>query len=180
MEELLLTYCKNGNLEKVKELSTHVDIHANKEILFRTCVKSGHVELVKWFFENNTEVHHNNDEAFTDACLNGYVDIVILFTQYSSKIRKYLADIDNNQKIIKFKIENLVEKYTDDKKFEELCKYLGIQKAMCLICHGVVNIQLPCNHFYCIQCLLEWNREHEQQCTYCQQPYTYDKCEGIL
>jgi hypothetical protein len=71
--------CRNDQIEEAKRLvqDRQVDIHANREELFRFTCWYGKIELAKWLvLEHQVDVHALNNIALDWACGNNKIEIV--------------------------------------------------------------------------------------------------------
>ena len=42
-------------------------------------------------------------------------------------------------------------------------------------------IQLPCKHYYCLECLLYYNnKKSDQKCAYCFKSYEWNLCQSFF
>jgi len=85
---LLLKYCKNGDLDKLKILLSvndnkkKVNIHSNNECAFKRACMYNNLDIVKYLISlaethGKINIHANNDSAFVTAASLGHVDIMI-------------------------------------------------------------------------------------------------------
>ena len=91
MENELLQYCKNGNLEKIKNiLLATPTINISKEAFILAC-RQGHLNIARYLLEVNPSIRE--EEAFISACHGGHIDVV----RYLLEIKPTINISDNNE-----------------------------------------------------------------------------------
>ena len=94
----MISACKNGDLEKVKEIilkGEKMGINEKDDYGFNgflyACI-NGHFEIVKLLIENNSckieEKDYGGFNGFIHACLNGHYEIVKLLIENNFEINE--------------------------------------------------------------------------------------------
>ena len=86
METKFIEFCKNGDLDSIKQLinSHEINIHAKDEEGFRWACENGHKHIVEYLInlykrDNKyaiVNIHANDEYGFRWACMNGHKHIV--------------------------------------------------------------------------------------------------------
>ena len=115
------------------------------------------------------------------SCENGHKEIAEYLVSLCSD---YELVIENDKiksyKIIKLK--DLIKDKTDD----EIINMLKIKKEnkqdqsyfddKCYICLGEPNLKYGCNHWTCLNCMIQWNiNENKNICDLCKKPIEFNK-----
>ena len=69
----LLDYCKEGNLEKIKEL---VDKGADKQEALDCSAENGYLEVVKYLVSLGADIHEENEYALYLSAQYGHLEVV--------------------------------------------------------------------------------------------------------
>lgn len=73
----LLDYCKEGNLQGIKELVEEgADSHADNEYALRYSARHGYLEIVKYFVSLGSDIHAENEAALRESAARGHLEIV--------------------------------------------------------------------------------------------------------
>lgn len=192
----LFQYCR--------EHDTPINFNVNLRNVFASACKRDYIDTVILIYEEVTQVKfpldmtRNNHNFFRSACENNCINVAQWFCTLDSQYEITLDEDGVN--IIKYRIVNLKElayKYV----FEDYNKSLEILKIPsqkrtdedcfepeCPICSrdDMINVlRLPCGHYFCLQCILEWiskcskEGHNIQECCYCMQPYDISSCVNI-
>jgi len=117
---LFILLCYYGYIETLKWLYTkeEINIHAEDEYLFRLSCRGGKFQIAKWLFEiskKNGEminIHLRNEDAFKWSCKFDQIEVA---KWLCSLCDEYYVEIKNN-KIVKYGIKNMFDKYLDENK----------------------------------------------------------------
>jgi len=66
--------CKNGNMEKVKELLSDGEVDLDNSLCYVS--EKGHLEVVKYLISMGADVHTRNDYPLGLASMNGHLEVV--------------------------------------------------------------------------------------------------------
>ena len=190
--------CKSDNINLCKWLyskkinTEQFDIKKHDNLLFRRACSNGRLEIAKWLLnlDSSINISSNNHESFVMACNKGLIDIVLWLISIN---HKYYARIENN-KIYEFRTNNHIHSALsslEENDIKTICKKLNAKtsdkiitnKFNCCICDNETNIncKLPCNHEFCLECILNWfivnELDENSKCAMCR---TYFKLENIL
>lgn len=163
-----------------------VNINAKSDFAFRFSCANGHKEVAKWLYDlsktdDNTKVNINaeSDFAFRESCANGYKEVA---EYLASLCPDYEVEIENNE-IKSYKIITLKDKIKD-KTLDEIIDILNIKKEIitnhiddnCYICLGEANLKYECNHWTCLNCMIQWAIvEDKHVCGICKKHIEFDK-----
>ena len=76
-----------GNLERVKEIISGEDIHADAERALRYASWNGEIEVVKYLIEQGADIHALDDRALRSASNYGHLEIVQYLIEKGANIR---------------------------------------------------------------------------------------------
>jgi ankyrin repeat protein len=89
MSTQFLKYVQNNDLVQIKKLiSTVLQNDLDKGLSLAS--EKGHLEVVKYLFENGADIHAKNDEALIWASMNGHLEVVKFLVKNG-------ADIHSNE-----------------------------------------------------------------------------------
>ncbi|KAJ3342348.1 hypothetical protein HDU93_002464 [Gonapodya sp. JEL0774] len=63
-----------------------VDIHANRNLAFRTACQKGHIGVVKVLLTKGADVHAQKNDALHQACVHGHSDVVSLLLDHGADL----------------------------------------------------------------------------------------------
>ena len=177
----LLYACIHGNLSRAKYLYSlgDIDIHSDNDYVFVHACKYGHLEIVKWLYSlGNVYIHTKNDLAFRLSCRFGHISVA---EWLASICDEYLVVIQNN-KIIEWKILDIIDLYIKNKEFTKIIPIINIKKEQhhleecgCSICYDnklVLTIKIVCGHIFCIICL-KTVKDKNGSCPMCRERIEY-------
>src|SRR5436190_502636 len=82
INNIFIAACKKGNLEIAKYIVNNygvadIDVHANKDEIFRLSCLCGYLNLVQWVIGtfDDINIHVNDDYAFRLSCRNGHLNV---------------------------------------------------------------------------------------------------------
>lgn len=143
MNRQFLKACKNGDLERVKTLSTHI---TPKELGLSLAIKYGRLNIVKYLVENGANIHHDSGEPIRDACRNGHLSVVKYLVEKGVDIHNHqeasmrLACFNGYLKIVKYLVSLGVNCNTGDHFYLASCGgHLDVVKY--LVSQGVDHLQ---------------------------------------
>lgn len=152
------------------------------EVFYDACI-SGNIKIAEWLFlTDKVDIRRDNDLIFKICCQENIVQIVELLCRLTNF---YICKIDDN-KIVFWRTIDIfsicrigdIRKIVniDDIKFEPTDNF-----DECLICHNVSGaiLELNCNHYYCLECIVEWIINSKQflmsKCPYCTKSICWSK-----
>ena len=98
----------------------------------------------------------------------------------------------NENKIVNWKIKNILDTFIDEKNWNEYCNHYKINKLdkiptdmkiyneKCLVCHNDWNFIMECGHTLCIECFINWYQKNPLKCVCCKKKFSYDKSLFII
>ena len=136
--------------------------------------------------DNNIKVNIrvDSDFAFKYSCRNGHKEVAEYLV---SLCPDYKLVIENNE-IKSYKIIKLKDRIKD-KTDDEIIDMLKIKKEIkqnqsnfvnvdnkCYICLGDPNLKYGCNHWTCLNCMIQWNiNENKNICDLCKKPIEFNE-----
>jgi hypothetical protein len=80
--EALIEAAESGHLDVVKWLFEQgADIHAYNDWALTKAAGEGHLDVVKWLFEQEADIHAYNELALQNAAFGGHLEVVIWLLQ---------------------------------------------------------------------------------------------------
>ena len=80
--DLLYEHGNLGYIKILREISPHIDIHANNENAFRCACREGYFDIVKWLWgisrgemKKPIDIHVDDEYAFRSSCGEGHLEI---------------------------------------------------------------------------------------------------------
>lgn len=161
--------CENGNTVLAKHLynlNPTIDIRAENHYAFLKACKHHRLEVAKW-------LESLNIEYYVEIISNGLIIKYRTNNEFTLAVKMLEEDYDGNyDKVMKMlKILEPKEPNNDD--------------FTCIICREENDkiIKTPCNHIYCIICLLSWfltiNAKSNFKCGYCRSIFNWCTCTHI-
>jgi hypothetical protein len=167
-----------------------INPHATDEWAFVGCCTNGYIEVAQWLWCECApiDIHAQHDAAFKQSCNNEYTELAQWLCSIESS---YQVTIEDDE-IIRWKIIDHYLKQLDvlDDDYSSALNNLNIKSVhkqpedICMICmEDHTNIlQLPCNHYYCLESLLRYYEctQTKEVCFYCKKSYRFEDCVNCV
>ena len=169
-----------------------IDIHCEGELAFRKGCEADNLEFIEWLYaiDSTINIRALDDHCFIYVCRNNYIEIAQWLL---NKCEDYFLNIVDDE-ILDYKVISVLDraiKVIDDdyKKSLEILKITETSAnkndMYCVICRSDKEkvIKTPCNHIYCLHCLLSWfistKAKDNFRCAYCRNIFTFTNCISI-
>jgi hypothetical protein len=192
--------CIGGQFEIAKWLykkNPITTLNNDFNYIFRIVCKNGHHNIAEWLLVlcPDIDIRSYNDYAFNMSCENNHITIAKLLCSLCPEY--HIIVICGC--IIEYKVRNILYEAKDnlEHNYDDALKILNISKtcvmndgencsicSICSICYDEFNkiIKTPCNHYFCLRCLLEWciisNIKKDMSCAYCRTKYNWIDCSN--
>ena len=198
-DEIFWSSCKNKLSDVAKmiydlcfTLGDPINLDPVIHDVFRHCCINDDIVCVKWLYDKASErgieidIRYNNDTIFKFCCCHEYVEVASFLAELCGD---YSVTIDDDYAIVNWFIRESWYCCAPRILPHKMATILGfkIEKndiaQTCTICKDdLIEIcKLPCNHFYCSNCFVEWylKRNMKLKCTYCQKIFEHTQCTII-